>query len=74
MKFFFTACISILFCAAVLPVYAENGAVKPYTLEDVVNEPYLSQLKAEKKIRFVHTENGRKLEIRIYGTCVGKQD
>ncbi len=64
MKIFFTACISIFFCAAaVLPVYAENGAVKPYTLEDVVSEPYLSQLKAEKRIRFVHAENNRKLEL-----------
>lgn len=41
----------------------EAGSTKVYTLEEVVKEPYLSQLKADGKIRFVHNEKDMKLEL-----------
>lgn len=53
----------IVFCAAaLLPLYAETAAA-PYTVESVVGEPYLTQLKTEKKIRFVHNEKDMQLKL-----------
>jgi len=63
MKNFFSAYIPILFFTAVLPAFAEGGKVKAYVLENAVSEPYLSQLKTERKIRFVHPEE--ELEMKL---------
>ncbi|MFA6856698.1 MAG: DUF6675 family protein [Treponema sp.] len=58
-------CITILFyIGTVFSAYAADaGGAKSYTLENVVKEPYLSQLKSERKIRFVHNQNDLQLKL-----------
>jgi hypothetical protein len=64
MRKLLTGCITVLFLtAAVFPLSAEACSADSYTLEAVVNEPYLSQLKANGKIRFVHGENDNEMKL-----------
>jgi hypothetical protein len=66
IKKIFTACfITVLFSmeTAFSAYAAGTGTEKSYKLEDIVKEPYLSQLKAERKIRFVHDEKDLQLDL-----------
>jgi hypothetical protein len=44
----------VLFLAAAVPCFTEGGSAGSYSLEKILEEPVLSQLKEQKSIRYVH--------------------
>lgn len=67
---------SIFLTAALAAGIAQDTQEKTYVLSEIISEPYLSQLKKDKQIRFIHTEEERdfKLAPNTYYSQIAKNN